>query len=378
LGLIVYFLTASFPLRKQGADFPEFYAAARIVLEGRGHQLYDIATQEQFQIRYSGRIGTYFIHPAFETLIYLPFSLFPIDKAYSLWCWFNSLLLVLTAVLFSRNILPPMDWATLLPFSFVYPPLLLVFFQGQDAVLLLLLLTGVFVSLQKDKEALAGFLLACALFKFNLVLPLVLLLIVAKRVKALRAFGVSTVALVLISMGLCGFDFLHSYPGLLTRISTLRWAAIHPADMENIRGFIAFCGLHGSTGFLTTLVVSAGIVLWPAWLTFRANRERRLDMAFAAFLLAAALVSYHISQDDFTILLLPLGLVAYHLLNTPQIGHLRRLSMIVASVILWLPPWHILLVKQRIYSFMVLPIILLYVCTCLEMQRLQSSRAVTT
>ena len=90
LGLIVYFLTASFPLRKQGADFPEFYAAARIVLEGRGHQLYDIATQEQFQIRYSGRIGTYFIHPAFETLIYLPFSLFPIDKAYSLWCWFTA------------------------------------------------------------------------------------------------------------------------------------------------------------------------------------------------------------------------------------------------------------------------------------------------
>jgi hypothetical protein len=287
-------------------------------------------------------------------------------------------MLISSAVLVSQNILPQMDWSTLLAFSFVYPPLLLVFFQGQDAVLVLVLLTSAFISLQRSKEGLAGVLLACALFKFNLVWPIALLLIVAKRPRAVFAFGVSTLVLILSSIGLCGFDFLHAYINLLTRLSTLRWAAIHPADMENIRGFIAYCGLQEFPGFLTTVIISAAIVLWPASLTFRASKNDHLDIAFAAFLFGAALVSYHISADDFTMLLLAFALTAHYLLNNPQTARLRKLLLIIASIILWLPPWHILLIKERIYSFMVLPIFLLYVCTCLEMHRLQCSRDVTT
>jgi hypothetical protein len=71
---IVYHFVRGFEGREKGTDFPDFYAAARMVREGYGHQLYDVLAQDQFQIRYAGRTGTYYIHPPFETLLFLPIS----------------------------------------------------------------------------------------------------------------------------------------------------------------------------------------------------------------------------------------------------------------------------------------------------------------
>src|SRR5579863_7718136 len=136
---VVHFFVASFPGRAKGSDFPEFYAAARMVIEGQGHQLYDPAVQEEFQIRYAGRIGTYFIHPPFEALIYLPFALSPLTTAYALWTWFNGGLLVVLSLVLSRDVLEPLTWPVVLAGLFLFPPVLLNFFEGQDALLLLLL-----------------------------------------------------------------------------------------------------------------------------------------------------------------------------------------------------------------------------------------------
>jgi len=68
---IVYYFAHNFAERAQGTDFADRYAAARMVREGYGHQLYDFHLQEQFQIRYAGRVGEYYIHPPFETLLFL-------------------------------------------------------------------------------------------------------------------------------------------------------------------------------------------------------------------------------------------------------------------------------------------------------------------
>ena len=60
--LCIYFAHI-FPTMQKGVDFADFYAAARIVRDGRGRELYDPAVQNQYLIRYSGRVGTYFVHP---------------------------------------------------------------------------------------------------------------------------------------------------------------------------------------------------------------------------------------------------------------------------------------------------------------------------
>src|SRR5207249_7716926 len=66
LALIAIYLAHRFPEMEKGTDFPEFYAAAKVVKDGLGHRLYDPGIQQQFQIQYTGRIGTYFNHPPSE------------------------------------------------------------------------------------------------------------------------------------------------------------------------------------------------------------------------------------------------------------------------------------------------------------------------
>ena len=83
LALVVIYFAYIFPRMQKGLDFPDFYAAARMVRDGRGRDLYDPLVQNQYLIRYSGRIGTYFIHPPFEALVYLPFALLPLRWAYA-------------------------------------------------------------------------------------------------------------------------------------------------------------------------------------------------------------------------------------------------------------------------------------------------------
>ena len=83
------FLTINYDKRAKGTDFPDFYTAARMVRDGYGHQLYDFKAQDRFQTVYAGRTGTYYIHPPFETLLYLPISLWSLQTAYLLWCIFN-------------------------------------------------------------------------------------------------------------------------------------------------------------------------------------------------------------------------------------------------------------------------------------------------
>jgi hypothetical protein len=373
LGLIfvVHFLIASFPGREKGADFPEFYAAAKMVLEGHGSQLYDPSTQELFQIRYSGRIGTYFIHPAFETLIYLPFALFPMDTAYSLWTWFNGALLIAIAWLVSRYVFKALSWPVVLTVCFLFPPVLLNFFQGQDAVLLLLLVTAAIVALERNKDVTAGCFLAGGLFKFHLILALVLLMACLRRVRALSAFVVGSGVLTLISIGVCGSSFLVSYSRMLSHISELPLAAIHPAQMANLRGLVALCGFRGTTGLVLTLIISLATVTWLAWLAGRSasGNGRHLGMMVCAFLLAIPLVSYHISPHDFSLLILPMALVVEHLLNTADMPAWSRICMIGSGAVLFLPPLHIILMALRLYSLICLPLLVLFACVCSEITR---------
>jgi hypothetical protein len=152
-------------------DVPELYAAAKIVSAGRGHELYQARTQDEFQIRYFGGVGPYFNHPPFETLLYLPFVFFSPPHAHWLWFVFSLALLFAIAWLLKGNVLKGFRWSIVLLAYLIFVPLLLDFLQGQDSVLLLFVLVSTFIALRNKREFTGGCLLACGLFKPHLVLP---------------------------------------------------------------------------------------------------------------------------------------------------------------------------------------------------------------
>src|SRR5580693_3821639 len=120
----------------QGSDFPDFYCAARMLAAGHGHQLYDPDLQRQYQARYAGRVGTLYIHPPFEAVLYLAVAWLPLRYAYLLWSLLNLTFLTIAARHLIREFTPPSTWLVWFAASLTFVPALLCLLQGQDSLLL--------------------------------------------------------------------------------------------------------------------------------------------------------------------------------------------------------------------------------------------------
>jgi hypothetical protein len=370
---IVYYFAHDFAGREKGTDFPDFYAAARMVREGYGHQLYDLHTQEEFQSRYAGRTGDYYIHPPFETLLFLPISFWPLPTAYLLWCLLNAAVLVYTAIVFQRHVFKRLDWRVLLPLFFLFPPVLIGFLQGQDSLLLLLIMTLAVVELRRGCNFTAGCLLGCGLIKFHIILTLVVLLASLKRKGLLRGFALVFAILLMVSAGISGWAFLTAYPRFLMRLSSLPLAGIHPAAMANIRGLVGASGI--VRGPVTRLVLTwsvSALLVWYAWRSFKDSKLKFADatnLAFGNFVLAAILASYHLSPSDLCIALLPIGLFSQYLAEQTGIPRWARLSVLGSQFVLFLPPLHMISLARHMYVYPIIPILIMFLLTSAEVFR---------
>lgn len=368
---IVYYFARGFEERAKGTDFSERYAAARMVREGYGHQLYDFHTQEQFQIRYAGRIGEYYIHPPFGTLLFLPICFWSLPTAYLLWCLLNVGVLAYTAILFQRHIFKRFDWRVLLPLFFLFPPMLIGFLQGQDSLLLLLIMTLAFVELRRERNFTAGCLLGCGLFKFHIILTLIILVASLRRKGLLRGFAFVSMTLLLISAGISGWAFLAEYPRFLMKLSSLPLANIHPAAMANIRGLVSVSGIAQDTVARLALIgIGSILVFWHAWRSFSGSKfADAANLAFGNFVLAAILISYHLSPSDLCIALLPIGLFSQYLAEHTGIPRWVRLTLLGSQAVLFLPPLHLIALAWHVYVCLIIPILIMFLLTSAEIFR---------
>jgi hypothetical protein len=372
LGVIAIYLAHRFPEMEKGTDFPDFYAAAKLVHDGLGHQLYDPAVQERFQIRYSGRIGTLYIHPAFEALFYLPFAAVPPHRAYVLWSLLNLALLIAIARSLQHYAFTRVGWQVLLALFLVFAPVLLNLLQGQDSVLLLFFVAMSFVALARGNEFLAGCLLACGLFKFHLILPLALILVVNRTKRFLLGFLLLAVVLILISVAICGPGFLLAYPRFLIGLPNLPFSGIHPRQMANLRGLAALI-IPGSKSVSLVLTIPVSFLLLS--IAVRGSMLARMQPQATAFLfassvLASLLVGYHLSPHDLSLLLVPMTMISTDILATHQISKWLRTIFAACLVILYLPPLHLFLLAAHSYAYAAIPILVLFLSCYAELKRI--------
>jgi hypothetical protein len=362
-----------FPKMQTGTDFADFYVGAQIVAQGRGHELYNPSLQHEFQVRYFGGTRSYFIHPSFETLIYLPFCLLPPARAYLLWCLFNMLLLIAVARMLAQSVLKNWSWRLLLALALLFVPVLLDFLHGQDSLLLLFFLVSAFGALEGEKDFAAGCLLACGLFKFHLVLVLAIFFLLSGRKKVLAGFASVAAILLLVSVAISGWEVLFSYPRFLAYFSQLPLAGVSNQQMANLRGLfgLAFPGRARTALGLT--VLSSLLVLGLAarqWVASARRANHRVGLAFANVLIAAILASYHVSPHDLTILLLPMALIAHHLLICRDIPHRIRTVFIATLAVFLLPPLYLISLRVHVYTYACIPILVLFGVTYVEIRRL--------
>src|SRR6266852_2593669 len=272
LGWITFLPTA---LLHGHADFRQLYAAGYMVRTGHAGELYDIRAQQQFQdvLVNNDERALPFIRPAYQALLFVPLSLLPYRTAYLAFLAVN---LVLLAIAFwmlrpnMRNL--SRIWRFLPVFVFlVFYPIALALMQGQDSILLLLLLAAALVALEQGQERRAGILIGLGLFKMQIVIPIALLFLLWRRWRFFAGFVLSACLVSLISLCVVGFAQSASYARSLFSVSTGLAPAhqfpLRVSIMANLRGLIF--GLLGARlpAFwiqALTIVSSIFVLLWVA------------------------------------------------------------------------------------------------------------------
>ena len=85
-----------------------------------------------------------------------------------------------------------------------------------------------------------------------------------------------------------------------------------------------------------------------------------MNLAFGNFVLAAILVSYHLSPSDLCIALLPLGLFSQYLAEHTGIPRWARLGLLSSQCVFFLPPLHVILLARHVYVYAVIPILIMF------------------
>jgi hypothetical protein len=353
-------------------DFTVFYTAATMLRAGLGHQLYDEHVQYEVQEKIIGRIPSRqgplpYIHPPFEALIFVPLTFLPYPQALAVWDLLNVVALFAVAFLLRRSVsalrlIPPWEFVGL---SLAFFPVFVCLLQGQDSILLLLLCTLGFNALTREADLLAGCWFALGLFKFQLVLPLILLIVWRRRQAAL-GFAAVSILVVLLSVGLVGWEGALGYRAFAMRMGTAqKLGAVPAALMPNLRGLVEGWSFAPASGTLEIVLIATSVALsvFAAWRTRRLGAER-LNLEFSLVTLVALLVGWHTNAHDLSLLVLPLVLTADHHQNMSTREPDRNRSplalvlLILISPILISPFWIALWLKYGKVNLMAVPLLL--------------------
>jgi hypothetical protein len=335
------------PPAGSAADFRSLYAAGYLAAHHPG-QLYSLAAQEAAQsaLDPSAKGVLPFVHLSYEALLYAPFTVLSYQVAYT-WCLVVNLLLLMASFLSARGL-----FSRVIPLwqprpglaLFVFLPVFFTLLQGQDSLLLLLICCLTLGSLLKGRPALAGAILALALFKFQIALPLVALLAVRRGWRVLGGFVPVTAVLVAGSLALAGTRNMGELRALLIACtlgpdagsSAQTLVYVHPAAMPNLMGLVfTLLGSHVS-GRVTAVVVAVLSLATLGWSAWRMRRMADESEAFGIAILATVLVSYHLYLHDATLLLIPLALWGERWAGAVLIAAPVPLMLFGASEFCWL------------------------------------------
>jgi glycosyl transferase family 87 len=352
------------------ADFRQLYAAGYMVRTGHGQQLYDY----QAQIHYQAAVVPDepflpFIRPAFQALLFVPFSLVGYRAAYVMFFTVNLLFLFVSYWLFRphldnlarcRRWLPICLFLSFLPFS-------IAVVQGQDTIILLVILSLAMRMLDLRREFWAGAVLALGLFKFQIVVPIALLFLIWRRWGFFSGFCMSGTLLALISVLLTGLRQAREFVRLTWSVggsATLldpHQAQLRVDFMPNLRGLMngVFATSLPSTYIqLLMIAVSAALI---CFLVFRWRAAPHGSEALRLGVLAAVVLSYYLLIHDLTIAVLPIALALDRSMRLPEEPSMRdrleawsALLALVAPVYVLFDFGHIYLLALPFLAFLML------------------------
>lgn len=361
-----------------------FYCAAQILRQGFGNGLYDPGLQIACQSKLTA-VPLFYNHPPYEALLYVPLTYLPYRSAFVVWtissvALLSCSVLILTSETQVRTALSqvlkvPTDYGLVLALCVTFAPVTTCLLLGQNSMVTLFIHTGAFSFFHRGNRFWSGCLLGLALFKFQLVLPIVIVLLLRRQWPFVIGFFGSALVLVIISCTISGIQVVWTYPQfLLFESRHPELAGFRPEAMPNMRGVLARILNPAVPGWIIislTVIISTAILAWAAqhW------RGDQPSLSFSIAVLATLLVSFHLYNYDLALLLLPAAILVTETLRRGTL--LVSKTMIVSLLILFANPLHYFLLLHSMYTAMCIPILCLFICAIELMRNAVGTRIAT-
>jgi hypothetical protein len=370
--LLAVFAGERFSAPAQSTDFGNLFCAARMVLDGHGTQIYHAELQRQYQVRTIGGFGTLYAHPPFEAALFISIAWLPLKHAYLLWFLLNLVFLIAVMRRLASDSLLIWDWTICFAASLTFVPVLLCLEQGQDSLLFLLLMTYCLTALRSDRPLAAGCWLGLGLCKFQIVLPLVLVLLTQEprnRRKVLITFSLVALVFAAGSVAVSGWSVFLDYPRFLLALQT---SEVTPRAMGNLRGLVSFIHQPDRSAWniaavlvLSSIALIRTLLLWKSVpgtaLSGTKLIRDHFDFAFANTLLFALLASYYLNPHDLSLLLLPFFLLLNLVVADKQpFSNSSRWLFLLLLGFLFFPPVPLWALIAHAFCLLSLPAIALF------------------
>jgi Glycosyltransferase family 87 len=334
-------------------DFASFYTAGQMVRSGESARLYAPALQWKIQQQFAStveiRLGPLpYVRPPFEALLFLPFAYLRYPVACVLWMALQIALLLTVPIILLPAVLPSIGGRGFDLATYSVQALLCVAFfpvgfdliQGQDSVLLLVILIGALRLLLRGADLGCGAVLALGLFKFHLVIPLLAILVLRKKWRAGVGFAGVGVVLLGISLFMVGPSGFMNYPKYLWGLNQVPGLGmVKPQSMPNLRGLLTVLVGNGAlpawaNWFLAGVVLAGVIVASRGW---RGEDRTSIIAAFSLGIVVTLATSYYANSYDLTLLLVPLLLLGKKFWLREFLGWPRTIFLLAGGVLLCTP-----------------------------------------
>jgi hypothetical protein len=328
-------------------DFRSVYSAGILARTDPSH-LYDQARLKQVQdSQVSRRDGAIpFGHLAYDAVLYVPLSLLKYRDAYLVMLFCNSVLIGLCFLAgrkeFSLKIPLWQPRAGLIFFAFL--PTTIALAQGQDSLLLLLILCLTWRLLDRSQHFAAGVVLANMLLKPHLAWMMALFIAVRFGWRFVAGFAAGAAAVLAICLPFLRHGGWRSWLGVLSGLSLasghneMQEAAmgIYSWAMPNVRGALLLTLGHLVSShvlFAAVCLVSLILVVWGLVVVRRLSPPS----AFAFAMIVTVLVSYNFEPHDLVILLLAMVLIGTRV--SPTLARCRDVILgLPIALMIFAPP----------------------------------------
>jgi len=186
---------------RMGGDFPAFYAAGRLMASSPPDQLYDAAAQQQAQRSlFPGAPDGWipFAYPPYVAQAYRPLAALPFRAAYVLHTLVMAALCLAGVRLLRGN--ADRGWLLCSAVAMTFYPMAVAVLGGQNTALSFFAAAASVAALRRRQDVAAGAALGVWLFKPQLALLVVLLLVLAGHWKVLIGFAVVALLLYLVEI----------------------------------------------------------------------------------------------------------------------------------------------------------------------------------